>query len=533
MNLKTLLFSIFAIAALSANAQTKYAGGDLSMLTKYEDAKVAYYDINGSKIENGKLLEFLRDDAGFNIVRMRLFVNPTGATGVCQDLDYVKALGKKIKDAGMAFMLDFHYSDTWADPSNQYTPAAWSSLGDADLYTKIYDYTKECLTTLKNYGATPDFIQTGNEISYGMLWGASGSGSLKKCYTSSSANWDRFINLLTKAGQACREVCPAAKIIIHTERTSNWSTTKGIYDKLSSVDYDIIGLSYYPEWHNSIATLKTTLTNCHSTYPAKDVMIVETGYYNNWYRSDATYNFESTWPASPEGQKKFLTDLVTATKDLSYVTGLLYWFPEENQSAGNTVYAPWYNHGLFSTSTGHAVDALYVLQEFLGKSSSTEHEAKQIYALGNGEELGDWNLNNCKAMTPCADGVSYYIDVKPTGDIWLCFSDGTVTSDSDWDTYNATYRLSTGVKDEPISIGNTYQLSKAGDFAMKLGAGEYRLTVNSKTWVLKVEDLASAHIDGIETAASADAPIYDLSGRRITEMQKPGVYIKNKRKILK
>ena len=112
MKFKTLLFSILAFATLSASAQTKYAGGDLSMLTKYEDAKVAYYDINGTKIENGKLLEFLRDDAGFNIVRVRLFVNPTGATGVCQDLDYVKVLGKKIKDAGMAFMLDFHYSDT-------------------------------------------------------------------------------------------------------------------------------------------------------------------------------------------------------------------------------------------------------------------------------------------------------------------------------------------------------------------------------------------------------------------------------------
>ena len=533
MNIRTLLLGIITFIAIGNHAQTtKYVGGDVSMLPKYEEANVAYYDINGTKIENGKLLEFFRDDAGFNIVRVRLFVNPTGENGVCQDLDYVKRLGKRIKDAGLKFMLDFHYSDTWADPEKQYTPSAWTSLSDADLYTKIYEYTKECLTTLKDYGATPDFIQTGNEISYGMLWGASGSSSLKKCYTSNSANWDRFITLLTKAGQACREICPQAKIIIHTERTGNWSTTKGIYDKLSSVDYDIIGLSYYPEWHNSIATLKTTLTNCHSTYPAKDVMIVETGYYNNWYRSDATYNFESTWPASPAGQKAFLTDLVTAIKDLSYVTGLLYWFPEENQSAGNTVYAPWYNHGLFSTSNGHAVEALYVLHEFLGKGSSQEHEVKQLYALGTGAELGDWKLTSTKAMTACADGVSYYIDVKPTGDCWLCFSDGTVTSDSDWDTYNATYRLSTGVKDEPISIGNTYQLSKAGDFSMKLSAGEYRLTVNSKTWVLKVEDLASAHIHELDSEEAANPQIYDLQGRRVSQIQKPGVYIKNKRKVI-
>ena len=133
-------------------------------------------------------------------------------------------------------------------------------------------------------------------------------------------------------------------------------------------------------------------------------------------------------------------------------------------------------------------------------------------------------------MTPCADGASYYIDVKPTGDIWLCFSDGT---DLSWDTYNATYRLSTGVKDDPISIGNTYQLSKAGDFAMKLAAGEYRLTVNSKTWQLKVEDLATAHIGGIQGETSADSPVYDLSGRRVNNMEKSGVYIKGKRKIMK
>ena len=260
-------------------------------------------------------------------------------------------------------------------------------------------------------------------------------------------------------------------------------------------------------------------------------MIVETGYYNNWYRSDATYNFESTWPASPAGQKAFLTDLVTAIKDLSYVTGLLYWFPEENPY-NNHVYEPWYNHGLFSTSNGHAVEALYVLQEFLGKGSSQEHEVKQLYALGTGAELGDWKLTSTKAMTACADGVSYYIDVKPTGDCWLCFSDGTVTSDSDWDTYNATYRLSTGVKDEPISIGNTYQLSKAGDFSMKLSAGEYRLTVNSKTWVLKVEDLASAHIHDLDSEEAANPQIYDLQGRRVSQIQKPGVYIKNKRKVI-
>lgn len=373
MKLKNLLLALLCTFTITSVAQnTKYAGGDLSMLPKYEEAGVVYNDIYGSPI-TGDLLEYFRDKAGFNIVRVRIFVNPTGATGVCQDLNYVKALGKRIKDAGMAFLLDFHYSDTWADPQKQWKPSAWTSLTDQQLYTKIYDYTKECLQTLVDNGATPDFIQTGNEISYGMLWGAENS-TTKKCYTSSDANWDYFRTLLTNAGKACREVCPNAKIIIHTERTGAWSTMKGIYDRLSSIDYDIIGLSYYPEWHNTIGTLTNNLSNLHNTYADKDIMIVETGYFNAYYSSDATYNFESTWPATPAGQKAFLDDLVAATKDLSYVIGLLYWFPEENQSAGNTVYSPWFNHGLFTTANGSATQALLTIQEFLGQQEENQDQ---------------------------------------------------------------------------------------------------------------------------------------------------------------
>ena len=120
-------------------------------------------------------------------------------------------------------MLDFHYSDTWADPAKQWTPDQWKSLSDDDLYKKIYEYTKDCLEQMKEAGATPDLIQTGNEISYGMLWGteATAKGNDKnRCYTNSpAANWERFITLLKEAGKACREVCPQAQIIIHSERT--------------------------------------------------------------------------------------------------------------------------------------------------------------------------------------------------------------------------------------------------------------------------------------------------------------------------
>ena len=283
----------------------------------------------------------------------------------------------RIKDAGMKLMLDFHYSDTWADPTNQWTPAAWTSLTNEELIQKIYDYTKDVLTELVAEGATPDFIQTGNEISYGMLWGPNGTRNYY-VHTNSDKNWDRFISLLTQAGKACREVCPDAKIIIHTERTANWSYSKDFYNRLASLDYDIIGLSYYPEWHNNVTTLKSILGSYKREFPNKPVMIVETGYYNNWYPDNATYNFTNIWPASAAGQKAFLTDLVEAVKSQDNVIGLLYWFPEENPY-NNRVYEPWYNHGLFNPNNGKATEALFVMKTLNPEVTTiNQHEVRTM-----------------------------------------------------------------------------------------------------------------------------------------------------------
>ena len=144
-----------------------YLGGDVSVLQSYLDKGVSYYDGQGSRIPD--VLEYLKgDDVGWNALRVRLFVDPVrkdadGKTDaqVCQDLDYVVRLCKRIKSEGFALLLDFHYSDTWADPANQWIPEAWASLSEDQLQAKVYDYTKECLQRLKAEGATPDFIQPG------------------------------------------------------------------------------------------------------------------------------------------------------------------------------------------------------------------------------------------------------------------------------------------------------------------------------------------------------------------------------------
>lgn len=363
-------------------------GGDISMLTKYEDhqrralrfgiTSAHYYDEGGHVIDD--VISWTKQQ-GWNAARVRLFVNPQNASaehkgqGVIQNLDTVKVLGKRIKQAGMRFMLDFHYSDSWADPSNQYTPAEWATLNDAQLTEKVYEYTRDCLRELKAAGATPDYIQTGNEISYGMLWGPVGAtgSQLKKCYSNSpTENWTRFVNLLKAAGRACREECPGAKIILHTERVANLSYLIFFYNYMKSnqVDYDIVGLSYYPYYHQRLSTLSLALDKVSNTFQDKDIMIVETGYSYHYKVGDI--DCSSTWPLTAEGQRRFTADLIATLKSYPRVKGLFWWFPEANEyglggSYWNTLHVTdaWYNAGLWNHETGRALPALYELKNFI------------------------------------------------------------------------------------------------------------------------------------------------------------------------
>ena len=371
------LFLLFAPLFISNLEGKRYVGGDISLLQSYEDNNVMYYDQKG--LRKRDLIQYMKsEDVGWNALRVRLFVNPEkkDANGnadpqVCQDLDYVVRLCKRIKSEGFSLLLDFHYSDTWADPSNQWTPAAWLSLSASELRTKVYEYTKECLQRLVDEGAAPDFIQTGNEISYGMLWGAVNYDSnVNRCYSNSpNSYWTRFINLLNQAVKACREVCPQAQVVIHSERVANSGTLKNFYTRLSDVDYDIIGLSYYPFWHNSLSVLSSSLDMLAKDFPNKTVQIVETAYY---YQGSPThdYDFTSVWPYTPDGQKAYAEDLIAELKKHSNVNALYWWFPEENGSGpSNAVLLKWVNRGLWNNSTHRALPALFVLKDYLDEES--------------------------------------------------------------------------------------------------------------------------------------------------------------------
>ena len=371
--IKRLLTILLAVVAITAAANV--VGGDISLLTRYEQNGAKYYDKDGTRITN--MLAFLKE-RGLTAMRVRLFVDPSLAPsddkgeGVCQDLDYVVALGARIKAAGFKLMLDFHYSDSWADPVQQYTPDAWKNMSDAELNTQIYEYTRDCLQALVAAGATPDYIQTGNEISYGMLWGARGTASsqLKKFNVGDEASKTRFVSLLNNASRACREVCPNAKIIIHTELVRNISLLYSYYCAMADVDYDIVGLSYYPYYHYAFNQLTSAITNImnNTACNGKEIMIVETGYYHKWQADDINYDYSGTYPITNEGQRAFTAALVQQLLNFPRVTGLFWWWPEANEYgldwSTQRVTDGWYNASLWDNETGRALPALYELSAF-------------------------------------------------------------------------------------------------------------------------------------------------------------------------
>ena len=217
---------------------------------------------------------------------------------------------------------------------------------------------------MKAAGAEPDFIQTGNEISYGMLWGVAGT-TANRCYTNSpEANWNRFFSLLNKAGAACREICPHAKIIIHSERVGAKNVLIDYFDRIktASIDYDIIGLSYYPAYHGDLATLEGALRVLEERNYGKDIMIVETGYCYAWALDGTTFDYTATYPYTEEGQRQFTADLITSLNKYKSVKGLFWWWMEDNGNKGVT--NKWWNAALYNHNTGKPYAAFYELKNF-------------------------------------------------------------------------------------------------------------------------------------------------------------------------
>ncbi len=481
--MRNTIFILFCVMLTSSfgHAATKYVGGDISLLTKYEERGARYYDENGTRITD--VLGYLKSN-GMNAMRVRLFVDPSKAgaedqgEGVCQDLPFVIALGQRIKAAGFNLLLDIHYSDTWTDPGQHSTPSSWtvtSALADS-----VYSYTCRVLNAMIDANAKPDFIQVGNEVTYGMLWPTG------HCYPSGAnygnGTFANFANYLIHGIQACREVCPAAKIVVHTEM-SRVSNVTSFYQALSNFtsDYDIIGLSYYPYWHGDLSVLEGLLTTLETTYPTKKIQIVETGYPHAYYPTGANYDLQSTWPATEAGQKAFAQQLVATLNAHSSVTGLYWWFPEANEygiNYTNAVTTDWYNCGWWDNANGQVMDALFEMAGFLDGSGDEPADSASIYIVG-GE--GNWSLTEPKGkMTNLGNGT--YVDTLTiSAPIYFVFADGGPEEwNNDWTAFNSTYRygpsarttITTGVQYTTAKRNNNYSYYFTGD------GSDYLVTFN-------------------------------------------------------
>ena len=473
------------LTSLFGHAAAKYVGGDISLLTKYEERGARYYDENGARITD--VLGYLKSNS-MNAMRVRLFVDPSLAgaedqgEGVCQDLPFVIALGQRIKAAGFNLLLDIHYSDTWTDPGQHSTPASWtvtSALADS-----VYSYTRHVLNAMIAANAKPDFIQVGNEVTYGMLWPTG------HCYPSGAnygnGSFANFANYLNQGIRACREVCPAAKIVVHTEM-SRVSNVTSFYQALSNYtsDYDIIGLSYYPYWHGDLSVLDGLLTTLEATYPSKKIQIVETGYPHAYYPTAASYDLQSTWPATEAGQKAFTQQLVATLNAHSNVNGLYWWFPEANEygiNYTNAVTTDWYNCGWWDNANGQVMDALFEMAGFLDGSGDDPVEptdSASIYIVG-GE--GSWSLTEPMGkMTNLGNGT--YVDTLTiSAPIYFVFADGSPEEwNNDWTAFNSTYRYGPAAR-TTISLGTQYTTAKRNNNYSYYFVGDgsdYLVTFNS------------------------------------------------------
>lgn len=338
---KLVLLAMLAMPWATPVRAADYAvGADLSFLKQAEDQGKAFKD---SGVVKPGLAIF--QDHGYNWIRLRLFHTPTDLPN---NLAYTIALAKEAKKLGYRFLLDYHYSDTWADPGKQFLPKAWAGMSHAQLVSAVFEYTKQTMEAFREAGAAPDMVQIGNEVINGMMWP---DGRLPD-------NWDHFADLL-KAGIAGVGAgtgnAPRPRIMIHIDRGGDRVRTRYFFDKLNTyaVEYDVIGQSYYPWWQGSLNDLRENLAFMALEYK-KDIMVVEAAY--NWM--PAEYKKQpSPFPETPEGQRQFLEELNRVVQETpnGLGRGVFWWEP--------AVVGPLGSRGFFDDN-GNALPVIGVFDKY-------------------------------------------------------------------------------------------------------------------------------------------------------------------------
>jgi arabinogalactan endo-1,4-beta-galactosidase len=322
--------AVLAVALVVAPAPAQAAsltmlGADVSSLQRTLDLGGKYYNASGVQANPYDILK----TAGVNYARLRVWNNPaSGYNNKAKVLQQAAA----IKAKGLKLMVDFHYSDTWADPGKQYPPAAWASYSLTQLQTAVYNYTYDVCTSLKSAGLTPDSVQIGNEINVGMLWPR---GQVV------NSNFTPLASLLKQGYNATKACNSGTQVIIHTADADSMTNMRWFYDgiKAAGVTWDITGLSYYCMWHGTLANLYNVIVDARTRY-GKPVAIVETAYQFTTADADSEKNsipgtvLCDNIPATSAGQAQQFTWVQNTARNAGAI-GVFYWEPTWYAIKGN------------------------------------------------------------------------------------------------------------------------------------------------------------------------------------------------------
>jgi arabinogalactan endo-1,4-beta-galactosidase len=314
------------IELVPGQAALSILGADISSLAKSEAMGGVYKYSDGTEADALQILK----DHGMNYARLRVWVDPAdGYHGKAEILE----MALRLKSQGIKLLVDFHYSDNWADPGKQIKPAAWKDYDFEQLKKAVYDHTFDVCNSLVAQGTPPDMVQVGNEINAGMLWP---DGDYN--------HFDNLAALLKEGYQAVKDCSSSTLVMLHIAEGGDNDLARWWFDNITrrDVPFDVIGISYYPFWHGSLAQLQYNLFDISSRYD-KDVIVAETAYAFTDQEDDSLSNIFSRemttpgYPLTPEGQRAMLRDIMSIVRAVPNGRGLgiFYWDATWTAVTGN------------------------------------------------------------------------------------------------------------------------------------------------------------------------------------------------------
>ncbi len=438
------------IRAVPDLAEDFALGMDVSSVLALEKAGVKFYGHDGNE---GDLFAILKEN-GVNYIRVRVWNDPFdseghGYGGGNNDINAAIEIGKRATEQGMKLLVDFHYSDFWADPAKQMVPKAWKSKRTTAKVKELKAYTADCLTQLRDAGVDGGMVQLGNETNNGMA---------------GEKTWPNMTRLMSVGAEAVREIYPDALICVHfanPENADNYASYAARLDE-AGVDYDVFATSYYPYWHGTLENLKAVLGNIQQTY-GKKVMVAETSYAYTAEDGDFSGNTIGEgrtnikpYPYTQQGQMNHVADVIAAMDEIGGI-GVFYWegawipVPGGSWEANSAL---WEEFGAGWASSYAAEYDPNDAGKYYG-GSACDNQALFGFDGHALESLKVFRLiregNTVPVVAEALDGVTLLID--KTGEVELRETVNAVMSDNtrqavpvEWESYDAEAMKAGGVK---------------------------------------------------------------------------------------